>query len=124
MRVNTVSPGFVRGSIYDSPEDFGGQIAAAFGMDIPTFPAQAPGALGITTGRFVEPAKVASAVVFLLSGAAANITGADHVADGGMLKGRVSVSRRFDRRSRLAPGAAVTRPFPSTITPRRPWVYH
>ncbi|MER6852635.1 SDR family oxidoreductase [Streptomyces flaveolus] len=86
VRVNTVSPGFVRSSIYDSPENFGGKIASAFGMDIPTFLEKAPGALGITTGRFVEPAEVAAAVLFLLSGAAANITGADYVVDGGMLK--------------------------------------
>ncbi|MFE4758595.1 SDR family NAD(P)-dependent oxidoreductase [Streptomyces mirabilis] len=86
VRVNTVSPGFVRSSIYDSPENFGGKIASAFGMDIPTFIEKAPGALGITTGRFVEPAEIAAAVVFLLSGAAASITGADYLVDGGMLK--------------------------------------
>ncbi|MCX4409455.1 SDR family NAD(P)-dependent oxidoreductase [Streptomyces sp. NPDC059837] len=86
VRVNTVSPGFVRSSIYDSPENFGGKIASAFGMDIPTFIEQAPGALGITTGRFVEPAEIAAAVVFLLSGAAASVTGADYLVDGGMLK--------------------------------------
>ncbi|MEV5492911.1 SDR family oxidoreductase [Streptomyces bobili] len=86
VRVNTVSPGFVRSSIYDGPENFGGKIASAFGMDIPTFLEQAPGALGITTGRFVETEEVASAVVFLLSRPAASITGADYVVDGGMLK--------------------------------------
>ncbi|MEU1371966.1 SDR family oxidoreductase [Streptomyces sp. NPDC005803] len=86
VRVNTVSPGFVRSSIYDSPDDFGGKIAAAFGMEIPTFFEQAPGALGVTTGRFVEPEEIATAVVFLLSAAAASITGADYVVDGGMLK--------------------------------------
>jgi NAD(P)-dependent dehydrogenase (short-subunit alcohol dehydrogenase family) len=86
VRVNTVSPGFVRSSIYDSPQNFGGKIAAAFGMDIPTFIEQAPGALGITTGRFIEPDEIASAITFLLSGAAASITGADYLVDGGQLK--------------------------------------
>lgn len=86
VRVNTVSPGFVRSSIYDGPENFGGQIAGAFGMDIPTFLEQAPGALGITTGRFVEPAEVATLITFLASDAASSITGVDYVIDGGQLK--------------------------------------
>lgn len=86
VRVNTISPGFVNSSIYDSPENFGGQIASAFGMDIPTFLAQAPGALGLTTGRFVEPAEIASLVAFLASGTAGSISGADYIIDGGQFK--------------------------------------
>ncbi|MFD5595580.1 SDR family oxidoreductase [Streptomyces griseorubiginosus] len=86
VRVNTVSPGLVRSSIYDSPEKFGGQIAAAFGMDIATFVEQAPAAIGMTTGRLVEPKEVASLITFLLSGAAGSVAGADYVIDGGQLK--------------------------------------
>ncbi|WP_042394364.1 SDR family NAD(P)-dependent oxidoreductase [Streptacidiphilus carbonis] len=86
VRVNTVSPGFVRSSIYDSPENFGGKVAAVFGMDIPTFIEQAPAALGITSGRFVEPKEVATLITLLLSGVTSSVMGADYVIDGGQLK--------------------------------------
>nr|WP_318219127.1 hypothetical protein [Streptomyces sp. SCL15-6] len=108
-------PGFDRSSFYDSPANFGGQIAAAFGMGIPTLLDQAPSALGITIDRFVEPAEITSAAVFLLTRRRGQRW---HAQD------RVSLSRRSGRRSRLAPGAPVTRPLSLTITAHRPWVYH
>ncbi len=55
-------------------------------MDIPTFTEQAPGALGITSGRFVEPREVATLITLLLSDVIADVTGADYLIDGGPLK--------------------------------------
>jgi NAD(P)-dependent dehydrogenase (short-subunit alcohol dehydrogenase family) len=45
-----------------------------------------PESMGLTTGRVSEPEEVATLVAFLASECAANITGADYVMDGGMLK--------------------------------------
>ncbi|HEY3683515.1 MAG TPA: SDR family oxidoreductase [Streptosporangiaceae bacterium] len=45
-----------------------------------------PGLLGMSTGRFADPAEVAALVVFLASGRVANMSGADLVLDGGMVK--------------------------------------
>ncbi|MCX5380586.1 oxidoreductase [Streptomyces sp. NBC_00091] len=86
VRVNTVSPGVVRTAIWEDPEGFGGKVAQAAGVDHAAFLKGIPEAFRITTGRITEPQEVASLIVFLLSEAAANITGADYVVDGGTLK--------------------------------------
>jgi len=39
----------------------------------------------MVTGRFTQPEEVADLVLFLASPRAANITGSDHVIDGGMV---------------------------------------
>ncbi|RKN43206.1 oxidoreductase [Streptomyces hoynatensis] len=86
VRVNTVSPGVVRTSIWEDPEGFGAQVAAAAGVEHAAFLRQIPDAFGITTGRITEPDEVAALVAFLLSEVAGNITGADYVIDGGTVK--------------------------------------
>lgn len=86
VRVNTVSPGLVRTSVWEDPDGLGGQLAAVAGADHTVFLQQIPRAFGITTGRITEPEEVASLIAFLLSDVAGNITGADYVVDGGMLK--------------------------------------
>ncbi|MEV1008462.1 oxidoreductase [Streptomyces sp. NPDC049881] len=86
VRVNTVSPGAVRTAIWDDPDGFGGKVAAAAGVDHAAFLHGIPDAFGITTGRITEPEEVAALIVFLLSGVAGNITGADHLIDGGTVK--------------------------------------
>ncbi|WP_406288817.1 SDR family oxidoreductase [Embleya sp. NBC_00896] len=40
----------------------------------------------MTTGRFVEPAEIASAVAYLASPLAGSVTGTDHIVDGGAIK--------------------------------------
>jgi NAD(P)-dependent dehydrogenase (short-subunit alcohol dehydrogenase family) len=86
VRVNTVSPGPVRTAVWEDPNGFGGKVAASVGADHATFMEQIPQSLGITTGRLTEPDEVASLIVFLLSDVAGNITGADYIIDGGMVK--------------------------------------
>ncbi|WP_338784224.1 oxidoreductase [Streptomyces sp. DG1A-41] len=86
VRVNTVSPGVVRTSVWETPEGFGGKVAAAAGADLDEFLQRMPEILNITTGRLLEPEEVATLVTFLLSDAACNITGADYVIDGGTMK--------------------------------------
>ncbi|GAA2065225.1 SDR family oxidoreductase [Streptomyces albiaxialis] len=86
VRVNTVSPGVVRTSIWEDPDGFGSKVAAANGAEHEAFLQQIPEAFGITTGRITEAREVAALIVFLLSDVAGNITGADHVIDGGTVK--------------------------------------
>lgn len=85
VRVNTVSPGAVRTAIREDPDGFGGKVAAAAGVDHASFLRRLPRAFGITS-RITEPAEVASLITFPLSDVAANVTGADHVIDGGTVK--------------------------------------
>ncbi|WP_129839615.1 oxidoreductase [Streptomyces sp. RFCAC02] len=86
VRVNTVSPGVVRTAVWEDPAGFGGEVAAGAGMEHAAFLARIPEAFGITTGRVTEPEEVAALITFLLSDVARNITGADHVIDGGTVK--------------------------------------
>ncbi|MFH9075339.1 SDR family oxidoreductase [Streptomyces alboflavus] len=86
VRVNTVSPGVVRTALWEDPNGFGGKVAAAAGVDHERFVEQIPQTFGIASGRITEPGEVAALIVFLLSDAAGNITGADHVIDGGTVK--------------------------------------
>ncbi|QFQ95654.1 SDR family oxidoreductase [Streptomyces phaeolivaceus] len=86
VRVNTVSPGVVRTSVWEDPDGFGGKIAALAGAEHAAFLEQIPQAFSITTGRISEPHEVASLIAFLLSDVVGNVTGADYVIDGGTLK--------------------------------------
>ncbi|MFC4055147.1 oxidoreductase [Actinomadura syzygii] len=86
VRVNTVSPGVVRTSIWEDPEGFGAKVAAANGAEHGAFLKQIPAAFNITTGRVTEAEEVASLIAFLLSDVAGNITGVDYVIDGGTVK--------------------------------------
>ncbi|KAB8197105.1 SDR family oxidoreductase [Nonomuraea phyllanthi] len=86
VRVNTVSPGVVRTAIWEDPDGFGGKVAAAAGAEHAAFLEAIPGAFGITSGRITEPREVAALIAFLLSDVAGNITGADHIIDGGTVK--------------------------------------
>lgn len=86
VRVNTVSPGLVRSSIWQNPDGPAGQAAAAAGLTLEHLVQQLVKAQNITTGRATEPEEVAALITFLLSDVAGNITGADYVIDGGTIK--------------------------------------
>ncbi|TQF02381.1 SDR family oxidoreductase [Kitasatospora acidiphila] len=86
VRVNTVSPGVTASPIWTDPNGFGGQVAAAFGINHGDLLAGLPGKFGMASGRLTQPEEVADLVAFLLSERAANIHGADYVIDGGTLK--------------------------------------
>lgn len=86
VRVNTVSPGPVRTSMWEDPAGYGALLAKSMGIERDALVAGLPGSMGMTTGRLVEPAEVAALVAYLASPAAASITGADYVIDGGATK--------------------------------------
>ncbi|MPZ83114.1 MAG: SDR family oxidoreductase [Actinophytocola sp.] len=85
IRVNTVSPGPVRTPMWTDPGAFASVIAPGVAVD-EVMNRVLPEAMSITTGRVSEPDEVAGLIAFLAGPHAANITGADLVIDGGMLK--------------------------------------
>jgi NAD(P)-dependent dehydrogenase (short-subunit alcohol dehydrogenase family) len=86
LRALTVTPGPTRTRNWTDPDGFAGQLAAARGVGLDELLAAAPAAMGITTGRLTEPEETAALIAFLVSRRAANLTGADYLADGGALK--------------------------------------
>ncbi|MFF0700126.1 oxidoreductase [Streptomyces tendae] len=86
VRVNTVSPGMVRTSVYEDPNGAFAKMAAQMGTTPADLAKQLVQAQNVTTGRMSEPEEVAALITFLLSDAAGNITGADYVIDGGTVK--------------------------------------
>jgi NAD(P)-dependent dehydrogenase (short-subunit alcohol dehydrogenase family) len=84
VRVNTVSPGPVSTALWLGDHGVAATVAQAQGGD-PQAVAKAA-ASESATGRFTEPDEVADLVVLLASDRAANVTGADFVIDGGLVK--------------------------------------
>ncbi|MDT3439752.1 MULTISPECIES: SDR family oxidoreductase [unclassified Pseudofrankia] len=86
LRALTVSPGPTRTRNWADEDGYAGQLARANGVTLDEFLAEVPGRMGITTGRLTEPEETAALVAFLASPQAGNLTGADYIADGGVLK--------------------------------------
>ena len=84
IRVNTVSPGPVATGLWLGDAGVAATVAHATGGDPGAIARQA--ASDSATGRFSEPAEVADLVLVLASDRAGNVTGADFVIDGGLVK--------------------------------------
>jgi NAD(P)-dependent dehydrogenase (short-subunit alcohol dehydrogenase family) len=87
IRMNTVSPGPVETALWLGPEGVAATVAKASGVDAETARQQVVASQGgLVTGRFTRPEEVADLVLFLASNRSGNITGADFVIDGGLIK--------------------------------------
>jgi len=87
IRVNTVSPGPVETALWLGPDGVAATVARTSGVDVDVAKQQVVASQGgFATGRFTRPDEVADLVVFLASDRSGNITGADFVIDGGLIK--------------------------------------
>ena len=87
IRMNTVSPGPVETALWLGPDGVAATVAKASGVDPETARKQVVASQGgFVTGRFTRPDEVADLVLFLASDRSGNITGADFVIDGGLIK--------------------------------------
>jgi NAD(P)-dependent dehydrogenase (short-subunit alcohol dehydrogenase family) len=87
IRVNSVSPGPVATDLWLGEHGVAETVAAATGTDAATAREQVVAGIGgFATGRFTEPEEVANIVAFLASDRSANVTGANYLIDGGLIK--------------------------------------
>lgn len=86
IRFNTVSPGPVSTPLWLGDHGVAATLASLSGTDKETARREAVAAQAFSTGRFTEPEEVADLVLLLASGRAGNVTGADFLIDGGLVK--------------------------------------
>lgn len=86
VRVVTVTPGPTRTWMWEGTNGPGARLAAAVGAPQAAVVAGVPAQQGMVTGRLNEPEEVASLITYMLSDRAANITGSDHLIDGGAIR--------------------------------------
>jgi NAD(P)-dependent dehydrogenase (short-subunit alcohol dehydrogenase family) len=87
VRINSVSPGPVETELWLGEHGVAETVAEATGVDAATARENiVAGMGGIPSGRFTTPAEVATLVVLLASPLTANVTGANYVVDGGLIK--------------------------------------
>ena len=84
IRVNSVSPGQVETDLWLGKEGVAAAVGRATGADPAAVREQA--IAGIPSGRFSKPEEVATLVALLASPRTANVTGANYVIDGGLVK--------------------------------------
>jgi NAD(P)-dependent dehydrogenase (short-subunit alcohol dehydrogenase family) len=84
IRVNAVSPGQVATDLWLGEHGVAETIGAATGVDADEVREAA--IAGIPTGRFTTPQEVATLITLLASGRLGNVTGANYVIDGGLIK--------------------------------------
>jgi NAD(P)-dependent dehydrogenase (short-subunit alcohol dehydrogenase family) len=87
IHVNCVSPGPVGTELWLGDHGVAATVAAATGVDTDTARKTViEGIGGFATGRFTMPEEVATLVALLASERTANVTGANYVIDGGLIK--------------------------------------
>jgi NAD(P)-dependent dehydrogenase (short-subunit alcohol dehydrogenase family) len=87
IHVNAVSPGPVSTDLWLGDDGVAATVAAATGVDAATARERiVAGMGGFATGRFSTAEEVATLVVMLASERTANVTGANYVIDGGLIK--------------------------------------
>ena len=87
IRINDVSPGPVETDLWLGEHGVAETVAAATGVDADTARERIVAGLGgIPSGRFTRPEEVATLVVLLASPVTANVTGANYLIDGGLIK--------------------------------------
>ena len=87
IHVNCVSPGPVATDLWLGDHGVAATVAAASGVDVDTArDTVVAGIGGFATGRFTTPEEVATLVALLASPRTANVTGANYVIDGGLIK--------------------------------------
>src|SRR5436190_5409554 len=87
IRVNAVSPGPVSTDLWLGEGGVARTVAKAMGVDTDTARERViAGIGGLATGRFTTPEEVATLVVMLASERTGNVTGANYVIDGGLVK--------------------------------------
>jgi len=84
IRINSVSPGQVATDLWLGDQGVAATVGRARGVDPAAVRDQATA--GIPSGRFSTPEEVATLVVLLASPCTANVTGANYVIDGGLVK--------------------------------------
>ncbi len=84
IRINSVSPGQVETDLWLGDDGVAATIGQALGVEPATVREKA--VAGIATGRFSTAEEVATLVVLLASPLTANVTGANYVIDGGLVK--------------------------------------
>jgi NAD(P)-dependent dehydrogenase (short-subunit alcohol dehydrogenase family) len=87
IHVNAVSPGPVSTDLWLGEHGVAHTVGDATGVDADTARKQIVAGLGgFATGRFTTPQEVATLVVLLASEVTANVTGANYIIDGGLIK--------------------------------------
>jgi NAD(P)-dependent dehydrogenase (short-subunit alcohol dehydrogenase family) len=87
IRVNAVSPGPVATDLWLGEHGVAATVAKVTGVDAETARQTIiAGIGGFATGRFTTPQEVATLIAFLASDRAGNITGANYLIDGGLIK--------------------------------------
>jgi NAD(P)-dependent dehydrogenase (short-subunit alcohol dehydrogenase family) len=84
VRAITVSPGPVATGVWMDPDGPIARLAKAHGVEHQTFADQLLSSMGASTGRLSTPEEVARLIAFTAS--PNNITGADYLIDGGIVK--------------------------------------
>jgi NAD(P)-dependent dehydrogenase (short-subunit alcohol dehydrogenase family) len=84
VRAVTVAPGPVSTGVWTDPNGFIAQLAAHQGVAHESFAKQLMAGMGAATGRLTTPDEVAKLIAFVA--APNNITGAEYLIDGGVVK--------------------------------------